>query len=539
MKIVSQYRRQLRTNRRFIFENIFDLEHVCIVHRRWFRDLRVRVQRPDYVEYRLKSLFYGFRQDVLVKGAKVDNDHYWYEFNGRLAQIRVEGAISGPDGDVDLTETIIYRFPWLLAPVFLLLWPLFRRQKQNILTDDTKLLERVYALSQTGFRRHEFSGSRVLVYGGDGFFGRLLVEDLLQSSDARIVVASRTPKPGNLPTVPDRLTFVESDLNEYDSVLEALKGINVAICCAGPFQGLTLNLLRACISRKVHYVDVADDRGFVERCYQKRSEIEASGIKAFVGCSVVPGISTLLCACAQKEIRSIDKVRIFITPGTRHPRGPGSFACLLSTVGEEFPIPKEGYTATIRGWTGKERIIFPDPLGARNVYFVVNIADYFLQPLYFNTPTVEFKIGAELDLLNHALTFVRMQKQFRFHNLKWNWFIPLARFFISIASAFGTTQGGVIVEVSGRGETGTPDKTSLCVFAPAKGEIIPSILPSLATQMILSGEARHSGIVPLPHWLPMEKLIEEFGKRGVQLAVRNGDSPEWVLVNRERATIGA
>ena|SRR5207302_6640926 len=61
----------LRSSRRFVFENIMDLEHVCIVHRRWFQNWRVRVQRPDYVEYRLTGLFYGLRQEVLARGGPV------------------------------------------------------------------------------------------------------------------------------------------------------------------------------------------------------------------------------------------------------------------------------------------------------------------------------------------------------------------------------------------------------------------------------------------------------------------------------------
>jgi hypothetical protein len=64
----SVFRHRLKSARRFVFENIMDLEHVCALHRRWFRNLRVRVRRDDYVEYRLTSLFYGLRQDVVAAG---------------------------------------------------------------------------------------------------------------------------------------------------------------------------------------------------------------------------------------------------------------------------------------------------------------------------------------------------------------------------------------------------------------------------------------------------------------------------------------
>src|SRR5256885_13956648 len=85
----------LRSSRRFVFENIMDLEHVCVVHRRWFRNLRVRVQRPDYVEYRLTGLFYGLRQEVLARGGPVDAGHFWDEFISDIARVRVEGRQIG------------------------------------------------------------------------------------------------------------------------------------------------------------------------------------------------------------------------------------------------------------------------------------------------------------------------------------------------------------------------------------------------------------------------------------------------------------
>lgn len=153
MKLISTYRRHLKTARRFVFENIMDLEHVCHVHRKWFSNLRPVIRKSDYVEYKLTSHFYGLKQEILARGAPIDSDRYWYEFNGALAKIRVDGIMEGPDGDLSLTETITYNFHWVLAPFFWALGPLFRRQKQDILLADSRLLEREYKLDQEGFKR--------------------------------------------------------------------------------------------------------------------------------------------------------------------------------------------------------------------------------------------------------------------------------------------------------------------------------------------------------------------------------------------------
>src|SRR5712692_468768 len=232
MQIASTYVRRLKTCRHFVFENIMDLNHVCSLHKKWFRNLRIRVRRPDYVEYRLTSVFYGLKQETLVRGAPIDADHYWYEFLTPLARMRVDGSMQGPDGELILTERITYRFAWPLAPLFWLLRPLFQRQKQDILIADSQLLERVYELDRSGFRRTEDASPRIVVYGGSGFFGRLVVEDLLKYSGAHVVIASRRAIPVDFASFQGRITIVESDVNERESVLATIDGAAVVVCCA-------------------------------------------------------------------------------------------------------------------------------------------------------------------------------------------------------------------------------------------------------------------------------------------------------------------
>src|SRR6266852_4643059 len=240
-----------------------DLDHVCTLHKRWFRNLRIIAQRPDYVEYRLTSLFYGLRQEIKARGAPVDENRYWYEFLAPLAKMRVDGLMEGPDGNLTQIETITFSFHWFLAPLFWMLRPLFNKQKEDILRDDSALLERVCELDRIGFKRLEPALPRVVLYGGDGFFGHLVVEDLLKYSSVEIIFASRHPKSKAFHSSETRVRIVESDVNDYASVLSTIEDAKVVVSCIGPYQGQSLNLLRACIEKHVAYVDVADDRDFV------------------------------------------------------------------------------------------------------------------------------------------------------------------------------------------------------------------------------------------------------------------------------------
>jgi saccharopine dehydrogenase-like protein len=512
------FRHRLRSSRRFVFENIMDLEHVCVLHRRWFRNLRLHVQRPDYVEYSLTGLFYGLRQEVLARGGPVDADHYWYEFKTAIARMRVEGKLDGEDGNLTQTEAIAFHFTAFLAPIFWLLRPLFARQKSDILVADTALLEREYALELEGFQRTESTAQRVVVYGGNGFFGHIIVGELLKRTTARIEIASRTAHSTDYPGYEYRVRFVVSDLHNQDSVLRTIAGADLVVVAAGPFQGMPLTVLKACIVERVPYIDVADDRDFVCRAYAFVESLPTPpGMLALIGCSVVPGLTSLLTRFAQARVTRIVQTKICISPGTQHPRGPGSFACLLSTVGKDFRAPADGKQTTVTGWTEPERVTFPAPMGNRTVYRVVDIADHFTQPLYFQTQTVEFRIGSELRALNLLLSAVRRIRQV--FGIPLRWLIPIGRAIIHASAALGSTAGGVMVEVAGYSGSERRVET-WCVFAGEGGERVPAILPAIAADMFLRGEITGNGIVPLPDWITQDRLVAELAARGIRVVVR-------------------
>jgi hypothetical protein len=170
-------------------------------------------------------------------------------------------------------------------------------------------------------------------------------------------------------------------------------------------------------------------------------------------------------------------------------------------------------------------VAFSPPLNGRWVYSVVDVADYFTQHLYFGTPTVTFKIGCEIDLLNRCLVAWRVAKR-ALHMRSADRFIPLFRRIISLAAPWGTSQGALLVEISGW--TGGAARTvRYCVYKEHGGEIIPAVLPAIAAQTVLRGEARAWGVVPLPDWIGARQLRNELAARGVQLAVQTDGEVGW------------
>lgn len=324
-----------------------------------------------------------------------------------------------------------------------------------------------------------------------------------------------------------RVRLVESDLRDAMSVQRTIDGAALVIVAAGPFQGMPLSVLEGCLGSGIPYLDVADDRDFVRRAHELiGSQILAPGTVALVGCSVVPGLTTLLTRFAQASIPRIEQTRICISPGTRHPRGPGSFACLLTTLGQKFTAPSAGKEAPVLGWSEPRQVVFPHPMGRRTGYRVVDIADHFTQPEYFGTQTVEFRIASEFRTLNLMLSAVRRIRQAV--PIPLSLLMAASQLLIRATAPLGTTAGGVVVEVTGYAG-GELRREAWCVFTAERGERIPSLIPAIAAARILSGNLLGARLPSLTNWISQDELIHELTSRNISVALNPG-TDDWTIL---------
>src|SRR5437660_12822251 len=99
---------------------------------------------------------------------------------------------------------------------------------------------------------------RVLVLGA-GYFGRLLIDDLLRYANCDLIVASRRRFHST------RFETAVADLWDPPSLERVLAGVNISICAASPFQGLPPSLAGLCLRHRVHSIDWADGGTFLRQ----------------------------------------------------------------------------------------------------------------------------------------------------------------------------------------------------------------------------------------------------------------------------------
>ena len=136
------------------------------------------------------------------------------------------------------------------------------------------------------------------------------------------------------------------------------------INASGPYQGQDYRLARTCIAAGVHYVDLADTRGFVAGIGTLDEEARRAGVLVVSGASTVPALSAAVVDAYVEQFARLECVRIVISPGNSFDPGLATTQSILGTLGRPFTMPADGRTAEVHGWQGLQRRHIPG-LGGR------------------------------------------------------------------------------------------------------------------------------------------------------------------------------
>ena len=362
--------------------------------------------------------------------------------------------------------------------------------------------------------------TRLLLVGGSGYFGCALASELLRDTECELILAGRNRVKleharrtlGSHPRVQTRVL----DLHLPDTIVPALSGVDVAVCAAGPFQRLPITLAELCLERGIPYLDLADDRGFVARVRDAAAKGD-QGPAVCSGWSAVPALSGVLARIATEGLDRVASIDVQIAPGNRAPRQAGTVASLLASVGRAFLVSTPGGWREVRGWSEPGSFPFPPPIGPRTGY-LVDVPDHELFPAIFDAGRVEFRVGAELALLNRGLSALAWLSR-RGMVRDWTRWTPVFRASMAVLGWMGHDWGAVGVKVTGTCAA-RPLVRRACVVAERHGHRIPVMPAAIMAADLLAGRV-HGGLVPVDRWLDRPRLETECRRRGYRLLVED------------------
>ena len=363
-------------------------------------------------------------------------------------------------------------------------------------------------------------GERVLVYAEDSVVARALVSELLERTEAELILAC--PREPRLeawyasfePVQAARVSPYALDPRNGAALQTVIERVGVAVAALPPFQPAPLGFAHAALCAGVDYVDLSGRGAEVARVHAIARELFPNGD----GPAVAPAFSLTalagaLSALAARDLDELESLRICFTPEPGFPANRRECAHLLEAASAPFRVLRGGLWCTVRGWSEPRAFDFPEPLGARTGRLVAAPDCEQLPRLFHDTP-VEVRLD-EQGVAGPALAALsRLRSRHLAIGSRW-----LAGPVAAGRALFGQrSQGPSALGVEVEGRYGRHPVLVRCSLIDPYGRGRLAALPAAhLIEALMSEPRRWSGPVPMHDWIAPPALAELAGERGLQL----------------------
>ena len=370
---------------------------------------------------------------------------------------------------------------------------------------------------------------RILIVGGYGTFGGRLVRLLADDPRITLLVAGRSGEKARAfcAKIDARASLVPTEFDRARDVGRqiAALGPELVVDASGPFQIYGKDpyaLAKACISRRVHYIDLADDPEFVEGIARFDDMARVGGIVMLSGVSTTPVLTT---ATIRRLARGLEprKISAGIAPSPHSQLGLSVVQGVASYAGKRLAIRRDGHDVDATALVDSRRFTIA-PAGyvplPRIRFSLVDTPDRIFVPrLWPDLDSAWLGAGPRPALWHRALNTLAFLR--RCHLL--SSLTPLAGLFHAVTSRlrWGEDRGGMFVEVEG--ETDGGDAVMRSWHLIAEGEDGPSI-PVMAACIIigrfLSNDPPRTGARACLSDVELEDYERLFGRFRIVTGIR-------------------
>lgn len=295
---------------------------------------------------------------------------------------------------------------------------------------------------------------------------------------------------------------------------------DIVIHCAGPFQGQSYAVAEASLAAGAHYIDLADGRAFVTEFARKMDEKARTARRlAVTGASTLPALSSAVVDALQGCFTVLEEIQSSIAPAQQAPRGAATLQAVFSYVGRPFLWLEHGALRTAFGWQELRRFHFAG-FGTRWAA-ACDVPDLELFPArYPGLKTVQFRAALEFGIEHFVLAAVGGLRRLGVPIPLEHWAAPLDRL-VTRFDRLGGQCGGMLVQLTGRGEDGKPLRLEWHLTADSNhGPEIPCMAAILVARKIMRGELKARGAMPCMGLLTLDDFAEEFARWDIRTLVR-------------------
>ena len=284
---------------------------------------------------------------------------------------------------------------------------------------------------------------------------------------------------------------------------------------SGPFQTSDYGLPRAAIGAGLHYVDLADARGFVGGIRVLDEEARAANVAVLAGASSTPALSHAVLDTLVAGSRKVIAIEVSIAPGNRAPRGLSTVHAVLSTVGQPIRVFRGCRWIEEYGWGLNKTIELPG-VGKRRVALCETPDLDLLVERYHPAADAIFRAGLELRVLHEGVAALGLLVRLGILKSLAALARPL-RFLAELFKPFGTDRGGMRVDVLLENDAGQLLRRVWTLAADAGDGLYVPTLPALAAlKMLAAGTLEWRGAGPCAGLIPYDAIAAEFGHHNIK-----------------------
>ncbi|HOK08586.1 MAG TPA: saccharopine dehydrogenase NADP-binding domain-containing protein [Candidatus Hydrogenedens sp.] len=212
---------------------------------------------------------------------------------------------------------------------------------------------------------------QICVLGGCGDMAKVALELLAKEDDVTsITIADINVDKAQQIAKNLGFKFSAKFVNAKDraSLIDAVRGHNVALGFIGPFYMFEHDIIDACLDAKVPYVSICDDYDAYLSAITLNEKAKDAGITVIAGLGNSPGITNLL---AKKGYVSLDKperIEINWAGGSDEDIGPANVKHVLHIFSGYTLQWRDGKEVKIKTGTERKIVEFPEPMGKLPVY---------------------------------------------------------------------------------------------------------------------------------------------------------------------------
>jgi short subunit dehydrogenase-like uncharacterized protein len=122
-----------------------------------------------------------------------------------------------------------------------------------------------------------------MIYGANGYAGRLVAQEAVALGE-RPLLAGRSAEKVRRVAEELGLPWVAFDLGDHAAAVAALRGVELVLLAAGPFDGLAQPMMDACLEARTHYTDLDNELPVFRAAEERDARAREQGV------AIVPGI---------------------------------------------------------------------------------------------------------------------------------------------------------------------------------------------------------------------------------------------------------